>query len=552
MKRTPPRPIFAAAAIAVMAAGLHAEVTPGEILLAELNCVACHAAAPAVAGRLASREAPRLAGDGVRIKPQWLRDFLADPQKAKPGTLMPDMLHGLTEPAKSETVEALTHFLMSIQPKDTAEAPAPSAALVNAGRRLYHEVGCVQCHAPGSAPRGKETDESALAELTALQQHSVPIGDTAKKLTHSALSLFLRDPLRSRPSGRMPWLRLTNEESGAIAAYLLRTQPPTVPDDPAFAIDPAKAQLGAGYFVSLQCAECHRDAAAGIAVDAARTPARRLESLRARQPAGCISVRSRSGLPKFELTDRQRTVIVAALQNQAVLETELTPDQQIKRAMTVLNCYACHARDRRGGPEGLRRDYLVTVGDADFGDEGRIPPPLTHAGAKFQPAWLRESILHGSGVRPYMAARMPIYGEPNVRSLPGLFETADAREDAHPGPPAGAPDEALQETGRSLIGATGLNCIACHNFAGGKSPGIPGLDLAGTTRRLKWDWFRRYLLDPQSLRPGTRMPSFWSDHADGGKKAPPGDPEKQIAAIWAYLSRLDFPRLPDGIIAPKK
>src|SRR5215204_571278 len=88
-----------------------AEVTPGEILISEMNCVACHDAPADLKARLGARPSPRLGKDGVRLTPQWLREFLADPQKTKPGTLMPDMLQAMPPEQKSEVVEALAHYL---------------------------------------------------------------------------------------------------------------------------------------------------------------------------------------------------------------------------------------------------------------------------------------------------------------------------------------------------------------------------------------------------------------------------------------------------------
>ena len=62
------------------------------------------------------------------------------------------------------------------------------------------------------------------------------------------------------------------------------------------------------------------------------------------------------------------------------------------------------------------------------------------------------------------------------------------------------------------------------------------MDLTVMNKRLRFDWLSRYLLDPTSLRPGTRMPSFWPQ----GKSTKPdvldGDTTKQIAAIYRYLS----------------
>ena len=64
------------------------------MLIGELNCAACHDAAPPVKARLASRQAPILGENGWRITPQWLRAYLDNPQAVKPGTVMPDALHG--------------------------------------------------------------------------------------------------------------------------------------------------------------------------------------------------------------------------------------------------------------------------------------------------------------------------------------------------------------------------------------------------------------------------------------------------------------------------
>src|SRR2546421_12272973 len=48
-------------------------VDQGELLLGELNCVACHQAEASVKARLASKQAPLLAQSGLAITPQYLR-----------------------------------------------------------------------------------------------------------------------------------------------------------------------------------------------------------------------------------------------------------------------------------------------------------------------------------------------------------------------------------------------------------------------------------------------------------------------------------------------
>jgi cbb3-type cytochrome oxidase cytochrome c subunit len=344
------------------------------------------------------------------------------------------------------------------------------------------------------------------------------------------------------------------EKNPIAEKYFSHDGQPMVPvGDAPFAVDELKAAAGASHFVSLQCAKCHTDVQSKYPLSVATAEAPRLERMRPRHPIGCLSPAPPERAAKFDLTDRQRTVLIAALQNQQALTLPLTADQQIKRAMTTLNCYACHSRDRRGGVEGLRRDYLTSVGEVDLGDEGRVPPHLQDVGAKLQSAWMRSVLAEGASVRPYIATRMPQFGKANVDHLVQAFETADARPDAREQLNNYTDGAAtLAKHGRKLVGTNGgLSCIACHNFAGNKSLGIPALDLASTGGRLKWDWFRRYLLDPQALRPGTRMPAFWPNGVPTNKEVLNGDTEQQIASIWLYLARKNFTDLPAGLVQGK-
>ena len=100
----------------------------GELLLAELNCTACHAtsggkdagakdagAKDAAAGwpRVAPKGAPDLSAVGSRVTPKWLRAYLTNPHAVKPGATMPDIFHASEAQARDGAVDFLVHFLMS-------------------------------------------------------------------------------------------------------------------------------------------------------------------------------------------------------------------------------------------------------------------------------------------------------------------------------------------------------------------------------------------------------------------------------------------------------
>jgi hypothetical protein len=229
----------------------------------------------------------------------------------------------------------------------------------------------------------------------------------------------------------------------------------------------------------------------------------------------------------------------AALRSYLGTDKSLPSKQQrLTLTLQALQCLACHERDGRGGPEADRQAYFR--GDHNLGDTGRLPPPLSGAGSKLQPAWLDRVLKGEATFRPYLETRMPVHGE-SVRPLAALFADVDRVAD-EPLPPGDV------ESGRKLLGTQGgMNCITCHRWGERASLGIAGPDLSNLAQRLQPGWIRRYLTDPGAYRPGTLMPSFWP----GGKSSNPevlaGDTDRQIASILAFAR--EGKGLPEGFPA---
>ncbi len=91
-----------------------------------------------------------------------------------------------------------------------------------------------------------------------------------------------------------------------------------------------------------------------------------------------------------------------------------------------------------------------------------------------------------------------------------------------------------------------LKCIQCHQLdtGSGLSPSDQAPDLGLARQRLRPDWIERWLIDPQTLYPGTRMPTYFpvedEDEPDSPLSTPfedafDGDARKQIKAISDYL-----------------
>ena len=68
------------------------------------------------------------------------------------------------------------------------------------------------------------------------------------------------------------------------------------------------------------------------------------------------------------------------------------------------------------------------------------------------------------------------------------------------------------------------------------------------TRRLRRDWFHRYLLDPQKYRPGTRMPAAWPNGRSVVPEILNGNAGVQIEAIWQYLLDGNQAKVPSGLL----
>ena len=93
--------------------------------------------------------------------------------------------------------------------------------------------------------------------------------------------------------------------------------------------------------------------------------------------------------------------------------------------------------------------------------------------------------------------------------------------------------------------------MQCHEAepSPGKSAADLAPDLALSRDRLKPRWIVKWMVDPQKLYPGTRMPGYFPDLQSPLPDVLGGSAKKQIIAIRNYILNLD---LYEEAKAPKK
>jgi mono/diheme cytochrome c family protein len=305
-------------------------------------------------------------------------------------------------------------------------------------------------------------------------------------------------------------------------------------------IQPALVEKGKALFASVGCANCHQMTADKKPL----APTLTAPTLAKLRPAGgCLAPEPAKGLPRFALSGAQRDALAAALK--APPAPAKAHAEVIAQTMTAFNCYACHSRDKVGGPEEAVNKLFQTT-QPEMGDEARVPPPLDGVGAKLTPEYFKQVLDKGAHDRPYMHTRMPGFGDANVGHLVAAFGAIDTLPKA-PAVTFDMPAGRVKAAARHLVGGQAFGCVKCHTFNGVKAEGTQGIDMTLMPRRLKRDWFFAYVENPQVIRPGTRMPSAFINGKSLLDEVMGGQASLQIEAMWLYLSDGPKAQLPAGM-----
>lgn len=537
-----------------------AAVKRGERLYESIGCVACH---PLEAkGREGEVALPSLVE-------KWtlpgLQAFLLNPRITRPGGRMPSM--GL----RSEEAFDLAHYLLretrhfsplevaiyrerlrSLEELDSAE-PVRTLPVADFSLKVPGNEGRLEFRWSGWMPMafgGSYTFfvKAVGAARLAVDGHWIEDEEAwEKEATEASATLHLRPGNHQiqvdfvQRGQEQPSLEISWEGDGISRQPLpvasFRADPNIGPDSPAaeFQVDPALVKRGGELYATLRCGTCHERPAGADAPD--------MDHLNPEK--GCLSSMPQPATPDYHFSEGERNKLRRVLGWLAAsdLPKPSTSDQLMK-GLVNFRCLVCHQRQGLGGIARDRDAYFTSAGE-DLGEEGRVPPQLDGIGDKLRPEWLADVLGGNARVRPYLRTRMPQFGADQVGFLTSLLIELDR----HPGAPPSVNDSPSEQrdAGRRLVGVDGLSCIACHRFNRQPAHALQVLDLTTTPQRLNPDWFFSFLRDPNRFNPGTRMPAFWPDGVSPLKDVLGGDTDRQLAAVWGYLSEGERAKFPEGL-----
>ncbi len=399
-----------------------------------------------------------------------------------------------------EQAQAIAAYLLQAFPPAALSPVDPTAGDIDTGKALVEEVGCLGCHSLESG--GSAPPEVAGPNLSAI----------GSKTSAAWLFAWLKNPAKWDPQTAMPSLRLSDQEALDITVYLLSLKGETNEGPLASPDGGERIKQGKALIEEKGCFGCHRipgfEETERIGSAVSDWTVEDFVDLHQSQETEDHLV------PRFQLKEGElRALAVAANESRLPegTEAEIAVGRLLVRRY---NCTGCHVLERF-------EDGTAWGGDlcAHLEDEGLCPPPLDGEGMKVQSDWLVGYLNKVTPLRPWLKVRMPSYSfaEGEARALVAYFRARAGvgREESEP--VVGSERPVDLAVGNKLLEA--FQCATCHPADESELASMPdhsnlapAFSLARI--RLRYDRLDDWLLDPQGMIPGTRMPDYFPDIGD--------------------------------------
>jgi len=518
-------------------------VEEGAFIFESIGCLACHSDIEED-GKI---HGPNLARIGEKINYEYLVSWLLEPKKHQPRTRMPDLR------LDEEDAQYVAAFLMSLKSgylevlSDEDKVRLTDEKTASKGKDLINRYGCFGCHnIQGMEEKTKIGVE--LSEIGSKHIHLFDFGLLEKKLLHGvglksshenigeARRAWLRAKLTNprqfdegrykRPEDklRMPNFNLTKDEIETLLVLLTGMREGELPESYITKLEGDKKSLveGKGVIDKFNCMGCHQ-----FSIDTLHLK----DGVVAK---GMVKLEEEENL-YFQLWEDNEGL------GRKAGETVQVANEVIKSM----------SRSEGGDIGDFIIDYHVEV-EGRVAEEAKVftPPVLYGEGKKVQSAWLFEFLEEPVALRPWLDVRMPTFKmtEDEATVLARYFAALEKEE---------YPYEYIIETkekyleereeekpgyltmAEHLFNSKNVNCASCHVRGDITPEGEPAdwaPDLSKARERLKPDWIVNWLLDPQLIQPGTKMPKFFREGVF--QDIFPGTPEEQAVALKDLLMNL--------------
>ncbi|MBU1168290.1 MAG: cytochrome c [Proteobacteria bacterium] len=494
------------------------EFREGGNLFQNRGCSACH-----TAEQTGRKFAPPLNGISGKLKDErWLRAWLGGPRSIRPGTMMPDFRMPIS------AAQDISTFLLSLSDPHIYNEPDLSGGSVERGDHFFTYRGCRACHL---------TDHD-----NHVQPRRIPLlNDAGTKLRPAWVLLELNHPRAYNPDARIPLVDATPDEVIDIITYLdsLIINETYLPE-PYRSGDQGNPESGHDHVRNYGCFACHsiegfaQAKVSGGALNTFRVEGNKHGLWEALSPKITDTTDTRR-MPFFNLSDDEVRALVtymlmAQLTDTNHLLVSKSDKQQIENTGDTLlydyGCRNCHVVQRGDTP------IITTVIDRRH----LIPPGLEYEGSKAQPQWLIDYLIKPFRMRIWMSMGMPyFYLTPSEsESLVHFFRV---RSDLEPVQniayclpfDIGQISNESRELGRYRFQHD--RCVQCHpaHLTRDMSAGVDvddlAIDLMITKDRLRYEWVREFLRNPDRFAgTETRMPFIYF--------SPDGDPKVPDASQW--------------------
>lgn len=240
------------------------DAAAGERVFTALQCVACHALGER---RVRDADAPDLAGEGIRVRREWLRGYLASPTVIRPAGGAPGSASRMPDFRLTDAeIEAVSAYLMSRRSGAERLPPPPepldASGVERARTLLQDKLACLGCHRLGERGGMIGPDLSSVGE----------------RLTPEFVAAMVREPQAMAPHAIMPRLPMPERTRDLVTRFLAwqrepRAAPRTLSPFDAILPGPADEPPGARLYRH-DCAPCHGVRGDGDGFNAAALPIR--------------------------------------------------------------------------------------------------------------------------------------------------------------------------------------------------------------------------------------------------------------------------------------